>query len=406
MPIFTYKAQQEDGAIIKDIIQAASKADAVANIKSRGLQVLTIKNPESKLGNLFSGNISVSEKASFCRFMATMMRSGLSLPESVDIIKQESKNKKLNRVLTDISYQTQKGKTLSSVIANYHEEFDAIFLTMVKVGEESGTLDKSFDYLSVQLHASHELSQKIKGSLMYPAVIILAMIANMLMMAIFVLPRISSVFLKLDLPLPGYTRVLLGAGEFFGSNSLFVILATVAMLIAAGLFVSIKTTRDMLIKGMSTLPVIKNVVMFIDIARFARTFSTLLKSGVPIVNALEVSADTLTQPKMRKVAKGFGERISKGESLSNILVSTRGVFPGIMVQTVRAGEQSGTLEKVLEELAMFYEEEVEFSLKRLTALIEPVLMLLIGVVVGVMVIIMIAPIYSLIGGLQESIQKP
>jgi type IV pilus assembly protein PilC len=406
MPIFNYKAQDEDGKVISDVVQAANKADAVSSIKARGLQILTIKNPENKINSLFTGHISVSEKAIFCRFMATMLRSGLSLPESVDIIKQETKNKKLSKVLTDISYQTQKGKTLGSVVASYPDEFDTIFLTMVKVGEESGTLDKSFDYLAIQLSGSHELSQKVKGSLMYPAVIIVAMIANMLMMAIFVLPRISSVFLKLDLPLPAYTRVLLKSGEFFGNNSLLVIMATVMLLIAAALFVTIRTTRAIVIRALSTFPAVRNVVTFIDVARFARTFSTLLKSGVPIVSALDVAADSLSQPKMRKVAENFGEDISKGESLSDILIRSRGVFPGIMVQTVRAGEKSGTLEKVLEELAMFYEQEVEFSLKRMTALIEPVLMLLIGMVVGVMVIIMIAPIYSLIGGLQESIQGP
>lgn len=403
MPLFSYKVKDARGQIIEDTIQAATVADAATALKSKGLQVLTIRSPQGKFGSLFAKHISTSEKANFSRFLATMIRSGMSLPEGVEIIKRDTKSPKLRKILSDISYQTQKGKSLSAVLSNYKEEFDPIFLTMVKVGEESGTLDKSFDYLSDQLSKSHELSQKVKGSLMYPAVIVLAMIGNGLMMALFVLPRISSVFLKLDLPLPAYTKVILIAGNFFGNNSLLVVITTGLLIFAAFLVVIIKTTRGFILRGLSKLPVAKTVILHVDVARFARTFSTLLKSGVPIINALEVSADSLSRGKLRDVAKTFPERVSRGESLSSVLIASKGVFPGIMVQTVRAGEQSGTLDKVLEELATFYEKEVEFSLKRLTSLIEPVMMLVIGVVVGVMVIMMIAPIYSIIGGLQETI---
>lgn len=404
MPIFNYKAKKENGEIVEDSIQAASKEDAASALRAQKLQILTLGSTEGKFQNFFKGHISTSEKAAFCRFLSTMLRSGLSLPEGVEIIKQETKNKKMNKVLSDISYQTQKGKSLSSVLSVYPDEFDRIFLTMVKVGEESGTLDKSFDYLAKQLSASHEMSQKIKGSLMYPAVIVLAMIGNGLLMAIFVLPRISSVFLKLELPLPSYTQLLLTAGDFFGKHSLLVIMLTGLGVVFFVGIITLRTTRNAIINVLSGFPVIRKVILNIDIARFSRTFSTLLKSGVPIVEALDVSAQSLQGKKLRHAAAHFSDDIAKGQSLSDILIKTRGIFPGIMIQTVRAGERSGTLDQVLEELATFYEQEVEFGLKRMTALIEPVLMLLIGVVVGVMVIMMIAPIYSIIGGLQASIQ--
>lgn len=406
MKIFKYKAKNAEGNVIEDTIQAGSREEAVSAIRSQGLQVLTVKNPDKIGGSMVFGGISVSEKSSFCRFMATMLRSGMSLPEAVDIIREGSKNKRLNKILSDVSFQTQKGKSLSMVLSQYESDFDQIFLTMIKVGEESGTLDKAFDYLSKQLSASHELKQKVTGSLMYPAVIILAMFANGLLMMLFVLPKISQAFLKLEVPLPIYTKWLLIVGEFFGNNVLLVFGVFGAIL---GLFVFLfilQPTRSVIMRFITKLPIVRDISRHIDVARFSRTLSTLLRSGVPILEALDVSVGTLGQRSFKREAKKFSESVSKGESLSDVLVKNKDLFPPIMVQTIKAGEQSGSLENVLEELAVFYEKEVDYSLKRFTSLLEPVLMLLIGAVVGVMVIMMIAPIYSIIGGLQSTIQQP
>lgn len=404
MPLFTYKATDEEGKVFEDTIQASTKENAVTTLKSQAVNVLTIKKVGG--GVLFSRGISTAEKAAFCRFMSTMLRSGMSVPETVEIIRQESKNERMKKVLADLSYQSKKGKSISSVLEQYESDFDKIFLTMVRVGEESGTLEKTFEYLSVQMSAAHELSQKIKGSMMYPAVIVVAMIGNGLMMMVFVLPRLASAFLKLDVPLPFYTKILLNAGEFFGKNPLLVIGGT--MLVGVFIFALflIRKTRKVLVGILTRAPVVRNVVKDIDVARFSRTLATLLKSGVPIIEALDVSSESVTNAKMRHETKMFSEQVAKGRSLSEIMMSQRTIFPSIMVQTVRAGEKSGSMEQVLGEVADFYEKEVEFSLKNLTSLIEPILMLAIGVVVGVMVIMMIAPIYSIIGGLQQSIGQP
>lgn len=404
MPLFTYKAQYEGGKIYSDTIQASSKSNAAQTLKSQGVQVLTIKNVGGFGSDLFGG-ISVSEKAAFCRFMATMLRSGMSLPEGVEIIRAETKNTRLKKILADVSYQTKKGKTISSVLANYKDDFDPVFLTMVRVGEESGTLEQSFDYLAKQLSTTHELSEKIKGSLMYPAVIVVAMFGNGLLMGIFVLPRLSSAFLKLEVPLPFYTKILLNVGQFFGDNQGLVIFSTLAFAATFFSLFIIKPTRTMMIKTISRFPVVKNVVQHIDIARYSRTLATLLRNGVPIIEALDVSAASITRPQLKEIAKGFSKGIASGESLSDLIIKSKKYFPSVMVQTIKAGEQSGTLEDVLDEIADFYEKEVEFSLKKLTSLIEPVLMLVIGVAVGAMVVIMIAPIYSIITGLQATIAE-
>lgn len=397
MPLFAYKAQDKKGKIIEDVTQASSRKEAASMLRADNLKILTIKTLDTKMGSLFSGKISVSEKAAFCRFMATMLRAGLPLPEAIDIIRQESKNKKLRKVLFDISFNMKKGSTLNFVLSKYKSDFDNVFLTILKAGEESGTLDKAFDYLSKQLLASYELSQKVKGALMYPAVIVAAMGVNLIIMFTFVLPKLSEVFLQLDVELPTTTRLLLEFGTFLGENTALVVGVMFFLGVFGFLTLYIRRSRKIVFDLFVKLPVVKKVVKQIDVARFARTLSTLLQSGVPITGALEVSGDVLQQSSLKKVAEQLSSGVQKGVSLSDILASKKNVFPVIMVQTIRAGEKTGSLEIVLEEMATFYESEVDFSLKRATALIEPILLLAIGVAVGGVAVMMITPIYSIVG---------
>lgn len=400
MPLFAYKAKDKKGKIVDDVIQAVTKSEASSIISSNDLQLLTLKNLESKLGKSMGGRISVSDKASFCRFMATMLRAGMPLPEAIDIIRQEASNDKLKKVLFDVSFQVRKGATLSSVLSNYERDFGIIFLTMVKAGEQSGTLDQSFDHLSKQLLASYELSQKVKGAMMYPIVIVGAMLANAVVMLVFVLPKLSDVFLSLNVELPTVTKFVFSFGSSINENFAFTMAFFFLSIVFFFLLFYIRRTRDAILALMVKLPVIKGIANQIDVARYARTLATLLRAGVPIISSLDVSSDVIGQEKMRKEAKKFSQGVSQGESLSEILSNERHVFPVTLIQTIKAGEKTGSLENVLDEMASFYEMEIDYGLKRATALLEPLLMLVIGVAVGAMVVIMITPIYSIVGGLE------
>lgn len=397
--LFTYKAKNKNGKIIEDVIQASDKKEVLSFLRSEQMSPLFIKELAQKK-EIFAKGVSISEKAAFCRFMATMLKAGLPLPEAIDILRQEAQSKKMKQILFDVSFSVRKGGTLSAVMSKYKEEFDAVFLTMIKAGEESGTLEESFAYLAKQLLASYELSQKVKSSMMYPSVIILAMIASAIIMVAFVLPQMSQVFLTLNVELPTVTKFVLNTGKTIGENLAFTLgLFFLVIFTVITLFI-IRSTRQFLVSYIVKLPVINKVMDQLDTARFARTLSTLLRSGVPIMVALDVSSDVLKQPNLKKQAKDFSAGVAKGKSLAEILVSQKKSFPATMIQTIRAGEKTGSLEIVLDELASFYELEVDYSLKRATALIEPILMLLIGIAVGAMVILMITPIYSIVGGLE------
>jgi type IV pilus assembly protein PilC len=403
MSVFIYKARNKQGKIIEDTIESSSRKEAANSLRSEGLQILTIK--ESKQSQTIlqrMQKVSVLEKAVFCRYLSTMMKAGLPLSEAVDILSEETGNKKMYRILIDLEYSIKRGQKLSSVFVRYPEVFDPVFITLTRAGEESGTLEQSFAYLSIQMMKNYELTQKVKGALLYPAVIISAMIGVGILMVTFVLPRISKVFLRLRIQLPVTTKALLSISQFLGDHYLLVILATIIILITSIILLQLSKTRKTIIGAASKIPVVARLFNQLDLARFSRTLSTLLKSGVPILESIKVSVNLLTQRKFTKLAKTFEEEIQKGNSLSDALNKGEGVFPSLMTQSVKAGEKSGSLEEVLTELADFYELEVEHSLKSLTSILEPVLMLIIGVAVGGMVISIIAPIYSVIGNLQQT----
>lgn len=401
MGLYSYKATDKKGKIIEDVLQASSKDEAASILTSDELKIVSIKPFDEKFRSFMSRGVTVSEKAALCRFMATMLRAGLPLAEAVDIIRQETQGKRLKQILFDVSFYIRKGQTLSSILSKYKDDFDPVFLTMIKAGEESGTLEKSFDYLAKQLLASYELTQKVKTSMMYPGVILTAMVGVAGIMLGFVLPKMSDVFLSLNVKLPTATKFILNVGQTVGANlALTFGLFFAVILVIIALFL-IKKTRTIILSVFVKMPVVNKVMDQLDTARFARTLSTLLRSGVPIMVALDVSSDVLRQPGLKKQAKAFSEGVSKGESLSDILTKQKKSFPVTMIQTIRAGEKTGSLEVVLDELATFYELEVDYSLKRATSLLEPILMLIIGIAVGTMVVLMITPIYSIVGGLES-----
>jgi len=400
MALFSYKAQDQKGEVISEITQAGSKSEAVSNLKSLGYKVLTLKSISTGGSSLFEGSVSVADKAGFARFLATMLRAGLPLSEGLDVIGKETPSERLKKVLLEVSFATRRGTSLSASLSKYPKVFDPIFLTIVKAGEAAGTLEKSFDYLSKQLLINHEMTQKVKGSMVYPAVIVTAMIANAIVMLVFVLPKMSGVFSSLNLDLPVTTKAILSVGNFVGANTGLVMAMVLVLIIFTIIFFSWKITRNFFVAILTKIPMVKKLRDQIDVSRFARTLSTLIDNGVPIMDALDVSSDVIGQERLKKEAKLFSEGVGRGEALSDLLEKSHNIFPKVVTQTIKAGEKTGALEEVLIELAEFYEKEVDYTLKNLTSLIEPIIMIVIGVGVGALVVMMVIPIYSVVGGLE------
>jgi len=399
MQTFRYKAIQSNGKIIEQSIQARSRDEIVATLRSKKNKIIFVKK-ESNTSSLVGNKISTIEKANFCRYMAVMLKAGLSISESIDIISSETENKKMKLILQALSFKLQEGGEVSMILAKYPEVFDPIFLALVKAGEQSGSLEKTFEYLSDQLYAVHRLNKKIQGAMMYPAVIISAMFGVGFLMMTFVLPRLSQTFLKMKIPLPLPTKILLETGKFIGDHVLLVFLILGLFIGLIAFLFSYHKTRQFLVSRISNLPIIKNLFRQIDLARFTRTLATLLQSGVSIVSALQIASKTLSQFDMQRVAAQFEKGVSEGKTIADVLSTNKKTFPSLMVQTIKTGEKTGTLDSVLMDLSDYYEAELEEKLKEFTTILEPIIMLVIGVAVGAMVIMIIAPIYSVMGQIQ------
>jgi len=409
MAVFKYKAKTKDGKIKEGVTVATSKKEAGAHLRSEGLSPLFVKEISTprKFSLFPSQKVTLIEKADICRYLATMIKSGLPLMEAIDVLCSEPSSPAMERILNDARSSVQKGQPFSSVFSKYPDVFDEIFLTMVRAGEESGTLEKSFKYLGKQLYAEYELKQKIKSTLAYPAVVILATLALGMAMLVFVVPRISPVLLRLsqDFPLPPHTIFILKVGLFLSRHLLIFLGGLFGILVLLIAFSQSRSGKRMLGMVFSRLPVISKLTLALALARFCRTLSVLLKSGVSIITALQVSSGALNLPKYQKAKKLFATEVKKGTSLAEIFKKSN-LFPPMMARMVSTGEKTGTLDELLLDLATFYEEEISNSLKALTSIIEPILMLGIGVGVGIIVVSVIAPIYSFVGSLSQSIGAP
>lgn len=405
MAVFTYKARNQKGQIVEDSIESSSKKEVAVILRNQKLQVLTVREMKGSQSLVTRArSVSVVEKAIFCRYLSTMLKAGLPLAEAVEIMTKEAANRKMQHILRDLEYSLQRGQKISVAFSRYPEVFDPIFLTLTRAGEESGTLEEAFNYLSKMLMRNYELGQKVKGALLYPAVIVSAMIGVGIIMVTFVLPKMSKVFLRLNIKLPIATRLLLNISDFLGKNYIVVLVVTVILVIFLLILLHYHKTRRHLIRFAAKFPILRRLFDQLDFALFSRTLSTLLKSGVPILESIKVAVESLTQPKFSDLGKKLEEEIKKGRSLSDAISEDKKLFPPMMTQSINAGEKTGSLEIVLGELGDFYEQEVEHTLKNFTAILEPVVMLIIGVAVGAMVISIIAPIYNIIGTLQPEMQ--
>jgi type IV pilus assembly protein PilC len=408
MAVFKYKAENKDGEVKEGVLVAASKKEAGEQLKNQQLSPLFVQKVDEQKKTGFSlfgqKKVSLIEKANLCRYLATMINSALPLTEAVEAIAEETTQPAMQKVLSDVRSSLEAGQPLSNAFSKYPETFDEVFLTLLRAGEESGTLGKSFDYLGKQLYADYELRQRIKSTLAYPTVIVLTTLALGLAMLIFVIPKIAPILLNLhrEFPLPAYTLFILRSGLFLSKNILFFLGGLVILAVPLVFVFQKPQSKKAFGNFLSRLPFFGELLSKLVLGRFNRTLATLLKSGVSIIDSLRVSASTLTLPQFKSIGEIFIKETEKGTSLSETLKKTN-LFPSIMIRMVSTGEKTGALDKLLTDLAEFYEEEVSNFLKALTSVIEPIMMLLIGIGVGAMVVSVIAPIYSFVGSLSKSL---
>lgn len=405
MPLFTYKAISSSGTHTTGQEQAENERDLARILHEQGL-VLTSAAAKGGSRNIkgildISFGVPLGEKLMFVRNLKTMISAGVSLPKAVDVLTEQAENKSFQNALKRIKEQILQGTPLSQALEGYPSIFPELFTNMVKVGEESGTMEEVLANLSLQLEKQHELRSKVVGALTYPAIVVLAMMSIGILMLAVVVPNLAKTFEDLGVPLPLTTRAVIGLGKFL-SNQWYIAIALFGVSIFSLWRVGKTAQGKRLLDGaFLKLPIISGIVRKTNAAVTSRTLSSLIASGVPIVRSLEITSKVLGNSYYQDVLKLAAEEVRKGSKLSDVLrSSSHSLYPLLVVQMVEVGEETGRSAEVLAKLAEYFEDEVEQVTQNLASVIEPVLMLVIGALVGFFAVSMIQPMYSMLNSIQ------
>ena len=344
------------------------------------------------------GTVPLTERMIFARHLAIMIRSGFSLAPAIGVLGEQTKNKRFQSALQEIRKNIEAGTPLSESFRKQTKIFNELFVNMIQVGETAGNLDEVLFILADQMKKDHEVRSKVKGAMMYPAVIVVAMIGIGIAMMILVVPKLAATLLSFGVELPVTTRLIIGMADFMSNNTLLIVIGFISFIIGLTQMTKVLFIKKGVHWLMLHAPVVKALTQKVNSARFSRIFSSLLKSGVPVVEALHITSNTLSNYHFKTALNSIAKHVQKGEQMQDNFLQYPSVFPAMVSQMIGVGEQSGTLSDVLENLADFFEEEVTNTTKNLTSIIEPVIMLVVGAGVAFFALSMMQPMFSLISG--------
>jgi len=407
MPTYTYTAVSKQGEHLTGEEVAKDEHELAGRLRKKGY-ILTQadlrdnKKPGFQFLKVFSGlfGISLAEKLMFMRSLKVMVTAGIALPKTLTVLSLQTKSKKLKNALEEMREQILQGKQLSDTMSAYPAIFPDLFVNMIRTGEESGTLENVLSHLTLQLEREHDLRSKIQGALVYPAVIMVAMFGIGILMLVTVVPNLSATFEELQIPLPATTRaiiVIIVFADFLIDFWYIAILLVLGVMAAGYQALRTKIGKNLVDTIILKTPIVGPIVKKINTAFFARTMSSLIGAGIPMVRALEVTATVLGNGHFKRVLLTGAEEMRKGVKLSKVLSQHTNLYPIVVVQMVEVGEETGQTSELLAKLADFFEEEVTNITKNLASIIEPVLMIIIGAVVGFFAVSMIQPMYSMLG---------
>lgn len=399
MPNYFYTAKGFDGQTITGNQPAKDMNQLSQNLKNEGLILIRAyseeKNKRSKFKiSLPSFGISAIKKVMLVRNLWVMIGAGLSIVKSLDILSMQFKNKKLKNALIGIREKINKGNNFSDSLAEYPDIFSELFLNMVKIGEESGTLENVFEVLCLQMEREHELKSKIRNAMIYPSIILLTMFGIGALIVVVVLPRLREFFEGMNVELPIYTTILLDFGTFAQNNWYYLILVPIFLVIFILLALRTKTGKWAKDTLLLKVPIISSLVKKSNSALFIRSLSSLITSGVPLTRSLEIISKTVDNFYFKKAIFESIEKIKKGEKLSSALKTHQVLFPFGTIEMMEVGEETGKTSTILKKLAEFYEQEVISAAENLSVAIEPVLILALGLAVGFFAVSIIGPMYS------------
>ena len=345
-------------------------------------------------------SISLAERIMFVKHMSMMIHSGMTEVESLRLIRSQIKNKGFLTILDDLIVSVENGQALSTALARYRNAFGDLFINIIKIGELSGTLSENLDYLALEMKKNQSLHSKVRGALIYPAVIFVATVGVVVGLIFFILPKILPVFRSLKVELPLTTRILIFVSDSLRSHYILIAVALVAIAILLIVLRRIPATRYVLHRMLLALPIFGNISIGFNMANITRILGMLLKSGEKIVQAVSITADASSNMVYRKALQEAVIDIQKGKTLYAYLEEHERLFPPTVGRMIEVGEKTGNLDNNLAYLAEFYENEVDEVTKNLSGILEPILLVVMGVAVGFVALAIITPIYGITQGLK------
>ena len=400
MAHFLYEARDKSGRTVTGEIEAESASDAEARIKGNGLSPINVKKKplEIQIRLPFGNKVTAKDLKTFTQQFSTMVDAGLPLVQCLDILGSQSDNKYFGNVLLEIKGFVEGGATFSDALAKYPRIFDTLFVNLVAAGEMGGILDTIMKRLAEYIEKKERLQRKVKGAMVYPTAILIVTILIIFVLLKWVIPTFEKMFSDFgkEGELPAPTQFVIGLSRAFQEYWLIIIGAVIAIIVGYKLFTRSEFGRVFMDRVFLSMPIIGPVVQKIAVARFTRTLGTLLSSGVPIIDALNTVAKAAGNAVVEKAVVFARDRISEGRNMSDPLMEAK-IFPGMVVQMIAVGEQTGALDIMCNKIADFYDEEVDVAVAALTSMLEPLMMMVIGPLVGGMVIAMYLPIFSIAG---------
>jgi type IV pilus assembly protein PilC len=403
--LFSYSAKSKTGEILESIMDATDRYALARDLRSRGYIPLSITEKNKGFANKFStfsnvfAKVKIGEQIILTKNLSGMIKAGLSLSRALSVLKKQTKNPKLSKILTSLTNDIDAGETFSSALSKFPSVFSKLFVSMTRAGEESGNLAGSLSDIGLNLEKSNSLTKKIKGALIYPSVILSAMVIIGVLMFAFVVPALAGTFKELGVELPLSTQILIFFGNFFSQNLILTFVIIFGMAFGIFSLFRAKFMAPYIDFVILKIPVVSNLTKELNTARTARTISSLLFSGVSITRAIEITEDVVQNIYYKKVLNEAKLGIEKGEPFSRAFATHQNLYPVMMSEMIQVGEETGKLSDMLTEIALFYEEEVENKTKNLSTIIEPLLMIVIGAGVGFFAISMISPLYSILGSI-------
>jgi type IV pilus assembly protein PilC len=395
MPSFVYVARETNtGREVRSTVEAATEQAAISALLNRNLLVVSIQERIGKKGRTSGGKVALADLVIFTRQLATMIDAGLAMVQSLQALAEQCPNKIMRDVIRDICTRVESGDSFSEALSKHPKAFSRLYVSMVAAGEKGGLLAEILARLATYLENAARLRKKVKSAMMYPTVVTVVAIGITIFLLVKVIPVFGEIYSGFGAKLPGPTQFLISLSELVKKYFLLLLLAGGGLTYAWLYFIKTKAGREFWDTRRLKLPIFGAIAHKICLARFTRTLASLIRSGVPILEVLQIVSQTVGNVVMEKAIKVASQDIERGEGISNALAK-HPIFPSMIIRMITAGEQTGKIDNMLERISDFLDEEIETTLSGLTSLIEPLLIVFLGVVIGGMVICMFLPIFKM-----------